>query len=369
MEIAYNLIMEGAIQDNQIPTPPAQQPFQTTVPPVPQDSQAQIKPAGLWSRFWASMIDGLIIGTPYYLILSLLYSPFVYDFLSVNLPKAYFAVPLFLPILMLLYSAYLTVKKGATWGKDAYGLKVIKYKTDNNISYRQSFLRDLIKSGVYLIPAVSGLFSFINGLTALASSEKRGIHDKIARTQVIKFRNSWGIKKQLLILLPVLIAFLFSFSLYNNIVSAKIFTFRKMYNELNKNTQNESVNLGKIAKEFGGMTKQISQANNTMRSSSINMILNAVNQYMVDNNDVIPTAITESEQKISKSGADLCDILVVEYLATFPVDPKINNGTSLKEADCKTIYSTGYTIFKDASNKITVRAPLAELNVKIEATR
>jgi uncharacterized RDD family membrane protein YckC len=362
--IVYNSIMEGVVQNNQIPTPPAQQSPQIIVPPA----TIQIKAAGAWVRFWASVIDGLIIGIPYFLILSLIYSPFVYGYLSVSLPGAYFTIILLLPIEMLLYSAYLTVRKGATWGKDAYGLRVVRYKTDNNISYKQSFLRDLIKSGLYIIPIVSGVFSLINGFTILFSSEKRGIHDKIAGTQVIKFKNAWSIRKQLAILLPLLVIFIFSFALYRGTLSIKVHTFQKMYEELNNPTQNGSSSLNKIIKEYGGTKRQISQANNTMRSSNINEILNAVNQYMADNQGKIPNGITTTAQEISSTGADICSVLFPAYLFSLPVDPIINEGKAI--TDCKTPYSTGYVIFKDSStNKVTVRATNAELGEKIEVTR
>ena len=37
--------------------------------------------------------------------------------------------------------------------------------------------------------------------------------------------------------------------------------------------------------------KQFAQANNTQRSSDVNAILNAINQYMADNKGVLPAGI------------------------------------------------------------------------------
>lgn len=103
---------------------------------------------------------------------------------------------------------------------------------------------------------------------------------------------------------------------------------------------------------------QVAQANNTQRRSDTNAILNATQQYMADNKGVVPGVITTSEQEISKSGADLCSIVVPSYIAALPVDPIISTNDYI--TDCATSYSTGYTIMKDAKNMITVKAPHAE---------
>lgn len=317
----------------------------------------EVKPAGAWSRFWASMIDGLILAIPIFLILSLIYfilPSLLVNFVNKNNP--YGIIYIISPILGLFYSAYLTVNKGATWGKDAYGLKVVKYKTTDNISYGKSFLRDLIKSGFYFIPVFSGLIALVNGFIIVFSSEKRGIHDKIAGTQVIKFKNPWSMKKQLLILLPLLIFAFISVAFYSqatNTLASK--------NNLNKNNDN----VGSMIPSLKSIGNREAQSNNTWRSSSVNAILNSVNQYMAENNGKIPSVITTSEQEISKSKVDLCSILVPTYIAALPSDSDMTSIT-----DCGTTYATGYTIFKDSTtNKITVRAPYAELGQKIEATR
>ena len=112
--------------------------------------------------------------------------------------------------------------------------------------------------------------------------------------------------------------------------------------------------------------KQFSQANDTQRQSDVNAILNAVTQYMADENGVPPTGITETAAAVSLAGADLCPDLVPEYLAALPVDPtQGTNGTTQGEpvtaADCDSTYNTAYTIVRDATGRITVSAPGTEL--------
>ena len=131
--------------------------------------------------------------------------------------------------------------------------------------------------------------------------------------------------------------------------------------KVGKNTLNEKISTCPM------QTQQYQlQANNSKRQSDVNSILNAVNQYMADNKGPIPSVITTSEQEISKSKVDLCSTLFPGYLAALPIDPKLS---STPITDCKTSYSTGYTILKDAQNKITIKAPYAELGQKIEVIR
>src|SRR5688572_13344731 len=63
--------------------------------------------------------------------------------------------------------------------------------------------------------------------------------------------------------------------------------------------------------------KQFAQANNTQRASDVNTILNAINQYMSENNGQLPPGIPvapAAAAAVSDTGADLCAILVPEYV-------------------------------------------------------
>ena len=114
--------------------------------------------------------------------------------------------------------------------------------------------------------------------------------------------------------------------------------------------------------------RQFSQANNTKRRSDVNSILNAVNQYMVDNKGVLPAGITSSVQNISNTGANICVALVPQYIAALPRDPLTANGVAV--TDCTVAYDTNYTIVQSAANnRITVNAPAVELGDSISVTR
>lgn len=116
--------------------------------------------------------------------------------------------------------------------------------------------------------------------------------------------------------------------------------------------------------------RQFAQTRNTQRWSNVNTILNAVNQYMVDNNGSLPAGIpTTTSTEICKTGAasctDLIDLSVLTngaiYITAMPVDPLCPTGCSAE--------GVGYKIFKDANGRVKITAPLAELNKTIEITR
>lgn len=113
--------------------------------------------------------------------------------------------------------------------------------------------------------------------------------------------------------------------------------------------------------------RQISQTNNAQRDSDVRAILDAVNQYAVDNRGVLPTAISSTPTVIgSGSGQiDICTDLVPTYLSGMPYDPTT---TGASYTDC-TSYSTGYSISVDTSGRVTVSAPDAELSETISVSR
>lgn len=113
--------------------------------------------------------------------------------------------------------------------------------------------------------------------------------------------------------------------------------------------------------------RQFSQANNTKRSSDINAILNAVDQYAADHKGALPGNIPTSGPAVigsSTGQVDLCTALVTSYLAALPVDPLTNNGTPVSDCAQTGGYDTNYTIVKSANdNRITVAAPATELSI------
>ena len=121
--------------------------------------------------------------------------------------------------------------------------------------------------------------------------------------------------------------------------------------------------------------RQFSQANNTKRSSDVNAILNAIDQYAADNKGALPGTIPTTAAVIGSNTAggqvDICTSLVTQYLAALPVDPLTNNGTPVSVCAQVGGYDTNYTVVKSANdNRITVSAPATELGITpISVTR
>ena len=114
--------------------------------------------------------------------------------------------------------------------------------------------------------------------------------------------------------------------------------------------------------------RQFGQANNTRRRSEVTQILNAVGAYAADNKGNLPAGITTTKQEIGTGTgkADLCSLLVPNYIPALPTDPTLNIADVA--SPCPASYTTGYSILKDASNRVTVSAT-GEITTDISITR
>lgn len=114
--------------------------------------------------------------------------------------------------------------------------------------------------------------------------------------------------------------------------------------------------------------RQFGQANNTRRRSDVTQILNAIGAYAADNKGVLPAGITTTEATITDGvgGANICDDIMPDYIPALPEDPQLGSGGSFTVC---TGYNTGYTVVKDANNRVTVTAPDAENDETITITR
>ena len=119
-------------------------------------------------------------------------------------------------------------------------------------------------------------------------------------------------------------------------------------------------------------TKQFGQAKDTTRVSHVNTILNAVNQYSLDNAGLVPSTIPTGTDCTASSDYEICqtgsecgtgvDLSVLtdleRYIVSIPIDPA---STSTE--------STGYNIVKSTYGRITVCARNADENGDISVTR
>jgi type IV pilus assembly protein PilA len=117
--------------------------------------------------------------------------------------------------------------------------------------------------------------------------------------------------------------------------------------------------------------RQFGQANNTKRRSDVLQILNAVHQYVAENQGQLPgevSGLTADTATLFNSAnfPNLCGELMTDYLPALPTDPSLN---STNITDCTGTWSTGYNIARDTANRITVSAPTTDNQASISATR
>jgi type IV pilus assembly protein PilA len=124
-------------------------------------------------------------------------------------------------------------------------------------------------------------------------------------------------------------------------------------------------------------SKQLGDTRNAQRRSDVNTIINAVYQYSIDNNGVMPgniDAVIDSSQVLGTSGSgcdstcsavttvaacvDLSGDLIPTYIVGIPIDPSTGATTN-----------TEYYINKDANGRITVGACDPEQSAVISITR
>jgi uncharacterized RDD family membrane protein YckC len=164
-----------------------------------QDISNQIvyKPGSGWARFWASIIDSFVIGVPIFifvLIVSLISGSFDYKSL---INSSFYQWSAFL-FFVFPYYVYFTFTKRTTIGKSAYGLQVVGLDGNADLKFEQVVIRELILRVLIFIPMVGELLFLINGLLIVFSKQKRGVHDMIAKTQVVKVGPAWPMKKQII---------------------------------------------------------------------------------------------------------------------------------------------------------------------------
>lgn len=105
--------------------------------------------------------------------------------------------------------------------------------------------------------------------------------------------------------------------------------------------------------------RQFGQANNTKRRSDVTQILNAVGAFAADKKGVLPAGIPLTTPAVIGDGtgeANICADILTTYIPALPRDPQVTGG----DVTTCTTYSLGYTIVKDANNRVTVAAPSAE---------
>ena len=146
---------------------------------------------GFWMRFGARFIDGLVLGVPLLILAALLIPNLIRTQGDPSNPAfariAAFGVTFFLCyfVVLICYEVLFLRYRGATPGKMACGLKVVR-SDGNSLGWGTSIGRfvmwNLVTSG---IPYLNFILILISGIMAGTDSEKRALHDRVCDTRVV----------------------------------------------------------------------------------------------------------------------------------------------------------------------------------------
>ena len=177
----------AAPEPARLPGPSGKEDRPVVRPPGRRSKVAQDAPAGFWIRFVAYLIDSIIIGVPMALTSALSLPAMLASATGVDTTPGPFVFILFslgLGVTLLLsiaYPVYFWSHSGSTPGKSLLGLRVTAVSGACPIGVGQALMRVV---GYF----VNG-FTFGIGFLLIAFSEdKRGLHDRLAETKVVRQR-------------------------------------------------------------------------------------------------------------------------------------------------------------------------------------
>lgn len=170
-------------------------PFDPKPPPSPSPAaqipqQARYTPGGFWRRFVAAIIDGLILGV-FGMVITIPLEFAKYGALGgdENAGGKIFIMLTVLSwmvsvLMSLAYHAWFNFHKGGSPGKLVLSLRVVDAETGTYIKYGHTVMRELL--GKLVVNSVTlGIGYIIAGLRA----DKRGLHDLVAGTRVLKLES------------------------------------------------------------------------------------------------------------------------------------------------------------------------------------
>jgi uncharacterized RDD family membrane protein YckC len=160
-----------------------------------QQTSVEEKPGGLGLRFSASVFDSMILGIPLNILFFLYFLITVESIFAQSNTINLIYIILYV-VSLLSYYAYFNVKKGATPGKKIYGMKIVDVSTKNYLTYKNAIVRELANRIATIIPFIGFLYGVINFFVILSSPQRRGIHDKLSKSQVLVVNKSWSFVKQ-----------------------------------------------------------------------------------------------------------------------------------------------------------------------------
>ncbi len=145
-------------------------------------STCKIYYAGFWIRFWAYLLDILVIAS-----LNRIFIYPAFRFLDLPMSKEHVFTPIVIvtTLSMFLYFVIMTKYYNQTIGKMVFGLKVIDLTSDS-LSWSTVLFREVI--GKF----ISKTIFFVGFIVVAFTHKNQGVHDLFADTSVILERYSEG---------------------------------------------------------------------------------------------------------------------------------------------------------------------------------
>lgn len=146
-----------------------------------QSPERKLYFAGFWMRFWAYLIDLIVVSSVNQIIIY----P-IFKILDLPLDKSSMFAPIAIltAITMYVYFVLLTKFFKQTIGKMVFGLRVVDLKETDSLSWSTVIFREVV--GKF----ISKTIFFIGFLVVAFSTKNQGIHDMFADTSVVLERFS-----------------------------------------------------------------------------------------------------------------------------------------------------------------------------------
>lgn len=139
-----------------------------------KEQQYALKTAGFWVRFWAFLIDSLVISA----VIGICINPIFYV-MDWSLSDSAWYAPISIISAIIYYAYFVLMTKflGQTLGKMAFGLRVVSVKHEN-LAWSDVLFREWI--GRF----ISNVFMLLYAFVAILPNNQ-GLHDYFADTKVV----------------------------------------------------------------------------------------------------------------------------------------------------------------------------------------
>jgi len=145
--------------------------------------------AGVGIRFGARFVDGLVFTVPFAIVAFLLLPNMLRTAAASRLPGFNGTFLLVALVFGLFYEVLMLRYWGATLGKMACGLKVVRAdgsSLDWGVSFGRYFMYNVV---ICAVPFVNWILLITTAIMAGTDEQKRGLHDRVCDTRVIYKRS------------------------------------------------------------------------------------------------------------------------------------------------------------------------------------